>query len=172
MAHVQLHELVVVRRVAHREAAPRAVLQQQVDVLPGQELQALVRRQLQVEDHHVVGRALHPLHPRRQLLDRDVPRASHLARLDDDIAERLRLAEERVTLLALGGGEDLLGIAAVIELALDQLAFARAAGAVAAAVRQDEAGIQRRLEDAFALLRGELMPGIAYRDLMRHRRRG
>src|SRR5205807_4437517 len=44
LAHVQLQELVVVRRVRHREAAALAVLEEDVDVLAGEELQALARR--------------------------------------------------------------------------------------------------------------------------------
>src|SRR5262245_45792436 len=46
--HKELDQLVVVRRIAHREAAPRAVLEQKLDVLPGEELQSLVRRQLEM----------------------------------------------------------------------------------------------------------------------------
>ena len=73
VAHVDLQELVVVRRVRHREAAPRAVLQEELDVLPGKELQALVRRQLEVHDHHVVGDALELVHAAGQDLDRRCP---------------------------------------------------------------------------------------------------
>src|SRR6185503_2816648 len=40
-ADVQLQELVVVRRVREREAAPLAVLHEDVEVLAGEELQAL-----------------------------------------------------------------------------------------------------------------------------------
>src|SRR5687768_5112341 len=38
LADVQLDQLVGVRRVRHREAAPLAALQQEVDVLAGEEL--------------------------------------------------------------------------------------------------------------------------------------
>ncbi len=168
VAHVQLDELVVVRRVRHRKASPGSILEQDVDVLPREEHQALVRRKLQVDDHRVVGRALELVHARRQLPHLDVPGLAHLARFDHHVRQQLRLAEERVPLLAFQGRERLLRVAAVVDPALDEPSLAAAAGAVAAAVRQHEPRIQRPLQDARSFLHPELVAGIADGDLMRH----
>ena len=54
---VQLEQRVVVRRGGEREAAAMPVLQQEVDVLPGEVLQPLVRRKLELHDRDV-GRRL------------------------------------------------------------------------------------------------------------------
>src|SRR5258708_7587628 len=169
MAHMQLHELVVVRRVRHREAAPRAVLQEDVDVLAGEEHQALVRRELQIDDHGVVRGALQFLHARGELPHLDIARFAHFAGLDRHVGQRLRLAKERVALLALLRGERLFRIPAVVDSAIDELSLAAAACAVAAAVWEHEACVERRLQDRRAVLRRKPVAGVAYRDLMRHR---
>jgi nucleoside-diphosphate-sugar epimerase len=161
---VQLQELVVVRRVGHREAAPRPVLQQELDVLPREELQPLGGRQLQVQHHYVVGEALEALHPHRQRLHLDVLRRADGARLDDDVTERLRLAEERLALRFLLVRQRLLLVDAVVDGAGDDPALAAAAGAVAAAVRQDEVLAQRRRENRLAALDFELLPARLQRD--------
>ena len=44
---------VVVRRIGEREAAPAAVLEQDIDVLSGEKLQAFAGGQLQPDDHDV-----------------------------------------------------------------------------------------------------------------------
>src|SRR5688572_10358620 len=72
MPHVQLDELVIVRRIAHGEAAPRAVLEEELEVLAGEELEPLRGRQLQVNHHDVVGNALHALNAAGQYLYLDV----------------------------------------------------------------------------------------------------
>ena len=82
---VQLEQLVGVRRRREREAAPVAVLQQEVDVLAGEVLQPLVRRQLELDDRDVGRRLVDRLDAARQPLDLDVARAADLAHLDDEI---------------------------------------------------------------------------------------
>jgi hypothetical protein len=94
--HVQLQELVVVRRVGEREAAPLAFLQQDVDVLPGEELQALAGRKLEVEDGDLVGHLLDALDAARHRADGEVLGARELAHLEHDVAHRPRAARERL----------------------------------------------------------------------------
>ena len=79
------------------------------------------------------------------------------------------MAEERVALGALLRGERLFRVTAVVDAAIDELPLAAAAGAVAAAVWEHEACIERRLEDRRAVPRRKPVAGVAYRDLMRHR---
>ena len=145
-AHVQLEVAAVVRGVGDREAAPLTVGEQDVDVLAGAELEVLARRQLEVDEHDVVGQALQLLHARGQLLDRDVVGAGDVARLYDQVAQRLRAAEQGVALGALGLGQCAIGMAALIHHALQHLALARATGAVAATVRQQQPGRERGFE--------------------------
>src|SRR6266508_2429155 len=114
-------------------------------------------------------RALELLHARRELPYLDIARFAHFARFDHHIRQRLRLTKECVAPLALLRGERLFRVTAVVDPAIDELSLAAAAGAVAAAVRQHETCIERRLEDARAVLRRKPVAGIADRDLMRHR---
>ena len=107
---------------------------------------------LQMQRHHVVGEPLHLLHAARQRADRDVARRADGPRLDHEVAERLRLAEERLALRFF-----LLGAAPSSgrcrsRPGLRDLALAGAAGAVTAAVGQHQVLAQRRREDRFALL--------------------
>ena len=89
----------------HREAAPLAVLQQEVDVLAGEELQPLVRRQLELHDHHVVGDAAPASARGTAACAPRCPSPRRWCGLDHQLAERLRLAEERLALRALRLGE-------------------------------------------------------------------
>src|SRR6266511_2292794 len=57
VAHMQFEQRVVFGRGSKRKAPPPAVLEQEVDVLPGEILQALVRRQLERHNRDV-GRDL------------------------------------------------------------------------------------------------------------------
>ena len=114
----------VVRRVRHREAAPLAVLQQEIDVLAGEELQPLVRRQLELHHHHVVGDLLELLHAARQQAHRDVLRRADGAALDHQVAERLCLAEKRLAVRALGLGEHARMVVTVVDAAGDDLSLA------------------------------------------------
>ena len=138
LAHVQLEELVVVRRVGHREAAPLAVLQQDVDVLPGEELQPLAGRKLQVEDGDILGGPFNLFHARGHRADREVLRAGELAHLEDDVGERMRAAGERLARGLLVVVQRALLVLAVLELARAQHALAGAARAVAASVGQPD----------------------------------
>ena len=169
MPDVQLHELVVVRRIRHGKAAPRAVFEQDVDVLAGKEHEAFIGREFEKEDHGVAPGALKLVHPGGELPHLDVPRFAHLARLDDDVGKRFRLAEKREPALALGRAERLFRVASVVDPALDELALAAAAGTVAATVGNHQARVERSLENALAVRCLELVPGVADGDLMRHR---
>jgi hypothetical protein len=162
---VKLQELVVVGCIRHREAAPLAVLHEDVEVLAGEELQALARGQLEVEDRHVVGGTLHLLHARRHRPDRKVLRARELAHLEHDVGERLRAARERLAGRLLVRVQRALLIVAVLELARPEDTLACAARAVAAAVRKAYALAKRGLEDGLAGRDGERVAARFEADL-------
>ena len=92
---VQLEQRVVLRRVGERKAAPASVLEQEVDVLPGEVLQPLVRRKLERNDGDI-GRGLVDLFDAAgQLPDLDVAGAANFAHFDHEIGQRLADAQQR-----------------------------------------------------------------------------
>ena len=115
-ADVQLEQRVIVRRRGQREAAATAVLQQEVDVLAGQILQALVRRQLDPHDRDVGRRLLDRLDAARELADLDVAALAHFPDLEHEIGQRLRAAEKREALALLVVGERRRLVGAVVDL--------------------------------------------------------
>jgi hypothetical protein len=153
--HMQLQKAVVMRRVGDGKGAPLAVLEHELDVLAGKELQALVGRQLQAEDDDIIGDALDTLDAGRHDLDRNVPRRAHFAAFQHQVGERLGATEQRQAAGAVGDGQGLLLRRAVIHQAIEHLALAGAAGAVAAAVGQRQAGIERRLQQGIAAVGGK-----------------
>ena len=93
-------ELVVVRRVPIEKLRRVPSLQDELDVLAGEELQPLVRGQLQRKGSHVVGDALHLLHAAGSFLTGMSPaRRTSRASITTSVV-RLRLAEERIALCA------------------------------------------------------------------------
>ena len=166
---VQLQERVVVRCVRHREAAADLVGEYQVYVLPGEELQPFVGRELEMQQHDVGRRTLHFHHARGHHLDLDaLHRRADLAAFDHEIARRPRLAEQchAGVFFRLGHGVFLVG--AVVHGSFNQPALAGTAGAAAAAVGDDDAGAQGGFEHGFAVVDSELMSARLDRDLMGH----
>ncbi len=167
---VQLEQRVVVRRRRERKAATAAVLQQEVDVLPGEKLQPLVRRQLEADDRHVRRGLVDRLDAARQLPDPDVAGPPDFANFDDQVRERFRAAEERKACapFVLGQRRGLVG--AVVDPAVENLPLAGAAGTVAAAVGKDQVRGHRGSEHRVVLGAGERMIAGLYGNLKRHGR--
>ena len=165
---VEFEQTVVVRRRREREAAPLAVLQQEVDVLAGEELQALVGGQLQPDDRDVGRGLVDRLDAAGEALDLDVAGAPHFPHFDREVGARLRAAEEREPrpLLVLGQRGCL--VRAVVDLARQDLALAGAARAVAAAVRQHEVVAHRRRQHRLAVVAGERVVAGLYGNLECH----
>ena len=84
------------RRARDRKAATSAARQDEVDVLARAKTQVLDRRQLEEHRHHVVGEPLHAVDAAWQVADFDLGRWTDLARLDRDVLERVRLAQQCV----------------------------------------------------------------------------
>ena len=74
VADVQLQKGIVVGGVGHGETAPLAILQQDVHILPGEELEAFAGRQAQVQFDDVGGQTLQFFDAGGEGLDRDVAR--------------------------------------------------------------------------------------------------
>ena len=142
VAQVQIDDVVLVRRVGHREGAALAVGQQELDVLARQKLQALVARQLESEHHDIVRQSTQFLHPAGHGPDRDVLLAGDLMHFEHEIAERLGATSQHHAGCAVGVGQRRRIRRALMNLTGNDLAFAGAAGAIPAAVGQVQAGIQ------------------------------
>ena len=156
------------RRSGHRVAAPRAVAQDEFDVLPGAVLQRLVGRQLQAQHRHVGGRALDGHHAARHLEHRVLASTGHHARFDHAIGLRCRAARQDEAGFLFGHRQRLLLVCTVDHAALEQPALARAAGAVLAAVRQADAGADGRGQDRFVARDLEGALGRTHGDLQAH----
>ena len=165
---MQLQEGVVVRRIGQREAALLAVLEQDVDVLPGEELQALAGRQLEVDRHDVGCQALKLLDARGHGLDRNVGGRTDLLRFERQIGLRPGATEERQA-----GGLFLvaqrlrLGLA-MVDAAGKDFPLARAAGAVPAAIGHGQALAQRGVENGFVGFGDKLPAARLDGNLMAH----
>ena len=161
----KLEEAAVRRRARDREAAAATFRQHHVEILPRPEMQFLDRRQAQEHRHDVVGDAVHPLDAARQALHLDVGRRPDLARLDPQVRQRSRLAQQRVALARLALGQAGRHFARVLERALENARAARRAVAALATVRQVQPGAQRGCEHGLVTLRNEALAGRDQRDL-------
>lgn len=81
--------------LASENARLRPFFEQDLDVLPGQELQPFAGWELEFDDHHIGRGARHLLHAHRQGLDGQVTRRAHFAYFDFQVALRLGTAEQR-----------------------------------------------------------------------------
>ena len=157
-----------VRRVGHGVGAARTIAQDEFDVLACVVAEGVVGGQLQAHLHHVGRFFLQRGHAHRHFLDRKSAFVSDLARLQHHVALRHAAAGQHPASLRLGLAQGLGLVRAVYHLAFELLAFARAAGAVFAAIGQAHAradgGGQQRLarigrKSAPAGLNGDLEGG-------------
>ncbi len=146
-AHVQFEQARVVGRRGDRKAAPAASRQQDVDVLTGQEVEALRRGQPQEDAHDIVRPALHVFDAARQTLDLRLVRDAALKCFDRQIAVGARLTEQDQTLGHLGIGEPERPAIRIVHLTVQQAGPTGAAVAALAAMRQIQSGIERSVED-------------------------
>lgn len=157
-ADVQFDEPGRVRRIGNGKTALAAITQEDVEILPGNELQTFGSGQLEVKTHHVMRQQFHLFHPARQSLHHDLLRGFACTRCDGDIAQWPRLTEQSQAradfLLAQGIGR----AGAVIDPAFQNLALARTALTIAATVGQRHRLADRRRDDVFAFLDGEIAP--------------
>ena len=146
---MQLHHGVVVRRVGQRQAAPYAGFGEDVDILPGEKLQALARGQTQMNHHHVGRQAFELLHAAGQRAHLNADDADDFATLDHHVGQGLGLAKEGESLFLVGIAQSGAAVVAVFDFAFEQLALANAAAAVAAGVGDVKTLAQRAVEYGF-----------------------
>ena len=158
MADVQLRAVALARRIGHREIAALAVVEDEIEVLAGLELDADAGGKAQMHQHDVVGELLQAEHPRVDGLARERIGLADRARRDDEIGARPRVAEQHLALGALGRAQRIAGEGA--HLAGDDAALAGAADALAAGVGDFEAGALRGVEHGFVRLAGKAEFGV------------
>src|SRR5574343_740455 len=169
VADMQLQQRIVVRRIGQRETALLAVLEQDVDILAGEELQAFAGRQAQVQLDDVRRQAFQFFDARGQGFDRDLRARGDLLALNDQVGLRLGAAIKRQAggfFVVLQGVR--LGLAVVYAAGLD-MPLAGAAGAVLAAVRHGQALAQCGVEYGFVGLGHKLAAAWLDGDLVAHR---
>ena len=168
MAYVQLDQVVFAGRRGHRIAAPAAILQDELDVLPGVVAEGIRRGQLQLDDHDVAGRLLQAHDARRHLADLDVAGHADFMRFYRQVGTGPGLAEEGIALLQVFGREDLRGARAGVVRPGNDPALAGGTRAVAATVRQDDARRQGAVQYGLPLFDGELVLAGLNCDLETH----
>jgi hypothetical protein len=104
MANMKLQTVVVFGRIGQREGTSAAAGQENVDVLTGQELQARVRRQFEVDDHDVGSCSRQLLYSGGQCLGDHFAGRADLTALDDEIGVRLGATEQSFARVAIGNG--------------------------------------------------------------------
>ena len=123
----------------HRIAAALAVFQNEFEVLTGEILQTFVGGQLQLDDDDVVGLALDRVHAARQFLDLHVADTGHFADVHFEIGAGGGATQQRQAARLLVVRQRGRRMRALLDLAANDRALARAACAVLAAVRQADA---------------------------------
>jgi nucleoside-diphosphate-sugar epimerase len=169
-SYVHLEQLAVRGRAGQGEAAAAPARHDEIDVLAGAVIQVLDRWQLEEHRHHVIRQPLHALDAARQALDLHLRRGAHLARLDRDVGQRVRLAQQHVPVRRLFGRDARRKRGGRIGRAsAEQSRATRGTVPALAAVRQVQAGAQRSAQHGFVGVRGKAFPGGHDRDLW-HRR--
>jgi hypothetical protein len=168
VADVQLYPGAVVRRIGHAVAAPRAVAQDEFNVLPRVVAEGVVGRQLQLEHHHVMRHLFQRDHTRGHLLDGKGAFVGHLARLDQHVGLRHGAArqDEARSLFLRAQRLDL--VRAMDDRAFQLPALARPTGAVLATIGQADALADGRRQDGLVRVGGECAPAGLHGDLERH----
>src|SRR5258706_2696630 len=116
-AHMKLEKSIIVRGVGEREAAALALLEEDVDVFAGEELQALACRKLEIENRHVLRRLFDPLDAERHRANREIFCTAQLAHFENDVGKGIRAARERLARRLLCRVQRPLLVVAVRELA-------------------------------------------------------
>ena len=147
------------RRAGERERAALPVLQHDVEVLPGDEVEPLAARQGQQHLHHVLGEQLQAGDPCLRAQHRR--RHAGFQRMHVDFqrhfVQRGGAAHQCLAARAHRRGQHRRLVRTLVDLALQHRAHAHAAAAIAAVVRQHQARAQARVQQGFARPRGHLV---------------
>ena len=157
--------------VGHRITAARAVAQDELDVLAGVVLEPVVGRQLHLQDRDVRRRPVDAGDPTRHLAHRELAGAGDGARFEHDVGLRRGLAGQHPAGGFFVGAECARLVHTVDHPAFDQPAFARAAGAVLAAIGQADALADRGDQDRLVAFDGENAAARLHGDGETHGRR-
>ena len=166
MADVQFDVLVIVRRIGDRKGTLAAIGKDEIEILSGHELQALVFRQLEQQAHDVVAQVIDGVHTHGQQLDLDVGCRLGFTHTQRDIARGETLAWQA---LARTGLFERRRRAVVGDLAADQIGGAGTAAAVAAAIRQSDVLPDRSIQYRLVVFNVELVAAGAEGDGESHR---
>jgi hypothetical protein len=164
ITNVQFHERIVVWCIGDRERTWFMPFDQHVDVLAGQKLHAIAGRQLQVDADHVMRELLQSFHPAGEGLDLDVTCGIDFAHDNVEVAGGTRLAEQCLVIGQVVLAQRQWRTIRVFHAPAGQCTHARTAGAIAAAVWQNDALAQRGIQYAFRCFNGKAMAAGLYGD--------
>ncbi len=153
MADMQFDERIVVGGVGDGEGPLAPVREYEVQILAGEELQALALRQLEPEAHDIVVELFLALHPTRQEPRLDLTGAAHLFHSQRQVSQGHRLTGETGPLRTSRQGLDL--GAGIGDLAGHQGRGTGPALAVAATVGEPDALAQGGREEGLTRLGGK-----------------
>ena len=165
---VQLQARVVMWRIGQRKRAAAPVLEQDVDVLSGEEIEAFAGRQAEFDEHHVRRRQGQFVDASEQGAHGDVRRAACSRGLDNQVFLWSRATEQGETGGAFGLGQHLWRRPAVIDSAVQHLTPAAATSPVAATVGQQHPLAEGGVENALVRLRLERLLARFERDAKPH----
>src|SRR5687768_1840119 len=134
VADMQLQQFVIMRRISQRVTSALAVLHENIDILPGEELQAFVGGKLQGNNHHVGRDPFQLLNTARQRFDFDILYCPDLAALNDKFRQWHGAAKQSHPRLLLDFRKRTFVMAAEIDLSLYDFALASATRAVSAPI--------------------------------------
>ena len=169
VADVQLQQRVIMRGVGQRETSLLAILEQDVDVLTGEELQALGGGEFEIQGDDIRRQFFQPFNARGQGFDRNVTGHADLFAFDAQIGLRTGTAEEGQPggfFLVLEG----MGLRfAMVNRAVQHFSLAGTTGTVLAAIGHGEALTQGGVENGFIGIGNKLLAAGLNGNLVAHR---
>ncbi len=156
MADMQLQQIALIRRISQRKAAFSTILEQNINVLPGEKLKVFAGWQTQMHIHDIRRDLFQLFDPCRQGLDRNLAGRNDLLALDFQISLGRCTAIKRqargLFIVAQGMRRGL----AVLNLTTQHLALTGTTGTILAAVRHGQPLAQGSIQQSFVSLDREL----------------
>lgn len=168
VANVQLQHGVVMRRIGQGKAAFFAVLEQNIDVLAGPELQPFAGRQAEVHFDDVRRQFFQLFDTRRQCLWRNVIDRAKLLAFDDQIRFGMGATVKRQPVSDFFRLEGVTLCFAVVDRAREHFSLAGTTGAILAAVGQGQALAQCGVKQCFIGFGGKLAATRLNGNLVAH----
>ena len=168
MTHMQLNRRRIVWRIGNREAAALAVLQQNINVLPGMELEDFRRGQTQGQNRDIGRRLLQHFNSARQGFYRNIRSTAHILYFNHHIRLRHCAAQQRKSGLTVGRRQCCLAGLAMVHGARRDLGTTSATATCTATIGHQQIVAQRSLKYCLMAIGPKRGINRIKRYLMRH----